>query len=486
VGDVLGKLKPSGVWKHFEDICSIPRPSKHEEKAAAHVRQFAESCGLDYEVDEIGNVLIRKKATSGMEDRRTVVLQAHLDMVPQKDPDVKHDFATDPIRPRIEGETVRAQGTTLGADNGIGVATALAVLEAKDLVHGPLEALFTIDEETGLTGANNLKPGVLQGDILFNLDSEDEGEICVGCAGATNVDITGSYDPEPAAKRSAAIQVDVGGLKGGHSGVDIHLGRANANKVLTRVLWEAQAAAPLRIARWSGGDLRNAIPRNARAVVTVPGKKAEAFRQAVEAAAAVVKAEFQAADPDLSVTTEPTKLPRKTMGKAATGTLLSALYACPHGIFAMMRDMPEITETSTNLAVVEVKRGKVSVINLVRSAIETRKSDVANQIRGVFELAGGEVDLSGDYPGWQPNVSSPVLAMLKKTYKKKFGVSPAVTATHGGLECGIIRSLYPGMDAVSFGPTIRYPHSPDEHVEIPSVQKFWDFLVEALEAVPAR
>jgi dipeptidase D len=486
VGDVLGELKPTAVWKHFEEICSIPRPSGKEERAAAHVRQFAQSRGLDYESDKVGNVLIRKAPTSGMEGRRTVVLQTHLDMVPQKNQDVNHDFEKDPIRPSIDGDAVRAQGTTLGADNGIGVATALAVLESNDLTHGPIEALFTIDEETGLTGANNLQPGVLQGDILFNLDSEDEGEICVGCAGGANVDVRFEYTPKPVPKGSVAMQVDVTGLKGGHSGVDIHLGRANANKVMTRILWEARGAADLRIARWSGGDLRNAIPRYAQAVVIIPKKKAKAFLQAFESMASVVKAEFHSVDPDLSITAEKTRLPRKSMGKASSARLLNALYACPNGVFAMMRDMPEVTETSTNLAVVEVAKGKVAVTNLVRSAVETKKTDVANQIRGVFELVGGKVNLSGAYPGWQPNVTSPVLAMLKETYKQKFGVTPAVTATHGGLECGIIRSLYPDMDAVSFGPTIRFPHSPDEHVDIPSVQKFWDFLVDALGAVPAR
>jgi dipeptidase D len=486
MGDVLGSLKPPEVWKHFEKICSIPRPSGKEQKMAAHVREFASSCGLKHLIDAAGNVMIWKAATPGMEKRRTVVLQTHLDMVPQKDQDVDHNFETDPIRPRIDGDVVRAHGTTLGADNGIGISAALAVLEAKDLVHGPIEALFTIDEETGLTGAMNLKPGVLEGDILFNLDSEDEGEFCIGCAGGTNVDVRLTYKPGPPPKNSAAFRVNVSGLKGGHSGIDIHLGRANANKVLTRILWEARRDTGLRVASWEGGDLRNAIPRYSKAVVTVQKKNVDLFLDKVESVSADLKREFSAVDPEISITTEKVKVPAKVMDSSATRRLLDALYACPHGAFAMVRDMPTITETSTNLAVVKVGRGVASITSLLRSSVETKKTDVANIHRSVFEMAGAEVTLSGSYPGWQPNVTSPVLAMLKEVYQKKFGKAPAVTATHGGLECGIIRSLYPDMDAVSFGPTIRYPHSPDEHVEIPSVQKFWDFLVETLKEVPAR
>lgn len=486
MGDVLGSLKPSAVWKHFEELCAIPRPSKSEKKAAAYVRDFAKSRGLKHLVDDVGNVIIYKAATKGMENRRTVVLQSHLDMVPQKDQDVSHNFEKDPIRPRVDGDVVRAHGTTLGADNGIGVAAALAVLESKDLVHGPIEGLFTIDEETGMTGANNLKPGILKGDILFNLDSEDEGEICIGCAGGTNVDVRIKYKQGPAPKGSAAFRVDVTGLKGGHSGVDIQLGRANANKVLNRILSEAHRESDLRIASWEGGDLRNAIPRYARAVVTVPKKNVDLFLTTVESAVSVLRDEFRAVDPDLSVKTEKVKMPSKVMGKSDTQRLLNALYACPHGAFAMIRDMPTVTETSTNLAIVKAGRGTVSVTNLLRSSVETKKTDVANILRGVFELVGGKVVLSGSYPGWQPNVESPVLKTLKEVYERKFGKVPAVTATHGGLECGIIRSVYPEMDALSFGPTIKYPHSPDEHVEIESVQKFWDFLVEVLEEIPSH
>lgn len=486
MGDVLGGLKPRKIWNHFEKLCSIPRPSGKEAKVAAHVRDFAKSRGLEHLIDGVGNVVIRKPATKGMERRRTVVLQAHLDMVPQKDQEVDHNFEKDPIRPRVDGENVRATGTTLGADNGIGVATAMAILEADDLVHGPIEALFTIDEETGMTGAFGLKPGVLEGDVLLNLDSEDEGEICIGCAGGLNVDVRMAYKTAPAPRNSAAYRVSVTGLRGGHSGVDIQLGRANANKVMTRILLEARREMDLRIASWEGGDLRNAIPRFAKAVVMVPKKKAELFLDKANGISAILRDEFNDADPDLAIAVEKAKVPSAAMGGPGTKRLLDALHACPHGIFAMIRDMPTVTETSTNLAIVKVGRGKVSITNLVRSSVESKKIDVANMLRSVFEMAGGTVTFSGNYPGWEPNVKSPVLKMLREVYRRKFGKAAAVTATHGGLECGLIRSVYPQMDAVSFGPTIRFPHSPDEHVEVPSVQKFWDFLVEALREMPAR
>lgn len=486
MGDVLGNLKPAPLWKHFEKLCSIPRPSKHEQQAAAYVYEFAKSCGLQALRDEAGNVIVKKPATKGMENRRTVVLQTHLDMVPQKNQDVAHDFTKDPIKPRIEGDVVKATGTTLGADNGIGVSATLAVLEAKDLVHGPVEALFTIDEEAGMTGANQLKGGLLDGDILINLDSEDEGEVCIGCAGGMDVVATLAYKEEPVPSGSTAFKLAISGLKGGHSGVDIHLGRANANKVMTRLLWEARREADLRIASWEGGDLRNAIPRWGNAVVTVPAAQADAFQKKVQAVAADIKKEYAAADPDIKVGLEKCPAPAAVMDKSASDRLLNALYAAPHGAFAMIRDMPTVTETSTNLAIVKSEGGQVKITNMLRSSVDTKKTDVGNMLRAVFEAAGSSVQTSGSYPGWQPYTASPVLKMLREAYKAKYGNEPKVTATHGGLECGIIRSNYPAMDAVSFGPTIRYPHSPDEYVEVPSVQKFWDFLVDVLRQIPPK
>ena len=483
---VLGSLKPTPVWKHFEKLCSIPRPSKHEQQAAEYVLAFAKSCGLQAVRDAAGNVIVKKPATPGMENRRTVVLQTHLDMVPQKNQEVQHDFTRDPIKPRLEGETVTATGTTLGADNGIGVSAALAVLEAKDLVHGPIEALFTIDEEAGMTGANQLKGGMLDGDILFNLDSEDEGELCIGCAGGMDVVAKLAYAETPVPAGAIAFKVSLTGLKGGHSGVDIHLGRANANKVMTRFLWEARRASDLRIVSWEGGDLRNAIPRWANAIVVVPQDKADVFQKSLEAVGAQIRAEYQAIDPGIECSIEKQPAPAKAMDAPTTKRFLDGLYAAPHGAFAMIRDMPSVTETSTNLAIVKVEKGLATITNMLRSSVDSKRTDVGNMLRSVFETMGAEVETRGGYPGWQPYTASPVLKMLRELYERKFGKAAHVTATHGGLECGIIRSNYPAMDAVSFGPTIRFPHSPDEFVEIPSVQKFWDFLTAALKEVPPK
>ena len=486
MADALNGLEPKAIWKHFEAICSIPRPSKHEKKVAAHVREFARARGLESRIDTAGNVIVRKPATPGMENRRTVVLQAHLDMVPQKRQEVTHNFETDPIRPRVVDSTVRADGTTLGADNGIGIAAALAVLEAGDLVHGPIEALFTVDEEAGMGGANGLKPGLLDGGILFNLDSEDEGELCVGCAGGIDALARLRYKEKLPARGAVAFRVSVSGLRGGHSGVDIHLGRANANKILTRVLYEARRETDVRLAKLEGGNMRNAIPRDAWALVTVPKDGADLFRRKVQGVAAAIGTELGQVDPGLTVAVDDARVPTRVMDARDMDRILCALYACPHGVFSMLPGLEGVAETSTNMAIVRVGKGAVLVTNMIRSSIETRKTDVTNTIRSVFEMAGGEVRVSGSYPGWQPDMSSPILGALKDVYRRKFGKVPSVTAPHGGLECGIIRAVYPQMDAVSFGPTIRFPHSPDEQVDIPSVQRFWDFLVEALREIPAR
>jgi dipeptidase D len=416
MGDVLGSLKPAPIWKHFEKICTFPRMSKKEEKFAAYVRDFGKSCGLESTIDNAGNVIIKKPATKGMENCRTVVLQSHLDMVAQKNQDVKHDFEKDPILPRIEGDIVKATGTTLGADNGIGIATTLAVLESKDLVHGPIEALFTIDEEAGMGGVGELKPGLLKGDILFNLDNEEEGELCVSCAGGTDAIVKFQYKEEAPAKNSTAFKVGVAGLKGGHSGVDIQLGRANANKILDRLLWEARKDVDLRVAKWEGGDLRNAIPRWANAVVTVPADKADTFLRKVESVTAMLKKQYRDVDPDLAVKTEKTETPATTMDNSGTDRLLSSLYACPHGAFAMIEGMPTVAETSTNLAIVKVEKGTANVHNMVRSAVQSKRTDVANMIRALFELVGGETEIGSGYPGWEPNLKSPVLKMLKEVY----------------------------------------------------------------------
>lgn len=482
----LASLAPTSLWQHFAAIARIPRPSKHEERAAAYVVERARELGLPVRRDDVGNVLVTKPATKGMEDRRTVVLQSHLDMVCQKTPDSTHDFANDPIAARIDGEVVRADRTTLGADNGIGVAAALAVLASTNIAHGPIEALFTVDEETGMTGANGLKPGFLSGDILLNLDSEDEGEICIGCAGGADFKARSTYTEAAVPKGWVALAIDVGGLKGGHSGVDIHLGRANASKVLARVLYECLGEAALRIVRFQGGDLRNAIPRSASAVVVVPAKAADAVLARIAELAQQIRHEYAPVDPDMKIKTTKTKATARAMSRALTKKLLSTLYASPHGVFAMVRDMPAVTETSTNLAIVDVAKGAIAITHMLRSSVDSKKRDVANMLSAVFSLLGCDVVVSAGYPGWTPNTRSPVLAILRERYQARFGKPAQVTATHGGLECGIIRSVYPKMDAVSIGPTVRFPHSPDEHVEIASVQKFWDFLTDVLAAVPQR
>jgi dipeptidase D len=486
MANVLGTLKPAPVWTLFEEICGIPRPSKHEQGMIDYVLAFAKSHDLDARVDGVGNVIVKKPATPGMENRKTVVLQSHLDMVPQKNQDVEHDFEKDPIRPLIDGDLVTADGTTLGADNGIGVATALAVLAASDLEHGPIEALLTIDEETGLTGAFGLKDDCLTGEFLFNLDSEDEGELCIGCAGGMDTIARIPYSEEATPEGTVAFRMKVEGLKGGHSGVDIHLRRGNSNKILNRVLWGARREMDLWISHIEGGDLRNAIPRYGSALVVVPASKAESFQKIVRTVTEEIRQELKAADPDLSVITEETALPKTVIDRETSDRFLNAVYACPDGVFAMLRDMPHITETSTNLGVVKSENGTITVVSLQRSSLESRKQDIANMVRSAFELAGGEVEHAGAYPGWQPDVDAQAVKFLQATYREKFGKEIEIAATHGGLECGLIRAVYPHMQAVSFGPTIRFPHSPDEHVEIPTVQRFWDFLVEALRQVPVQ
>lgn len=484
MGNVLGNLKPAAIWNHFEKICSIPHPSTHEAALGAYMKEFCTSCGCEVIVDEVGNVIAKKAATKGMEDRRTVVLQCHLDMVPQKNADTKHDFKTDPIKPRIEGDVVKATGTTLGADNGIGVAAIMALLESKDVVHGPIEALFTIDEEQGMTGANALKPGILKGDILLNLDTEEDGEICIGCAGGMDAIAEIPYKEEAAASNATAFKVTVSGLKGGHSGCDIHLNRGNANKVLTRVLWGALQEMDLRISSYEGGNVRNAIPRESWATITVPSDKADAFTKKLETISGEIKHELRKADPGLAVTAEKTGTPAKVWEKTSVHNVLNSLYACPNGPLTLVPGLVDSVETSTNLGVVKSENGIVKVTNLLRSSVDSRRPDVANMIGGVFKTVGSTMTEQGGYPGWEPYFESPVLKVMKDVYKKKYGKEVKVTTIHAGLECGLIRAKYPKMDALSFGPTIKFPHSPDELVEIPTVEKFWDYLTELLKEIP--
>lgn len=482
----LSGLKPEAIWRNFEKLTQIPRPSKKEERIIQFMKEFGENLGLETIVDEVGNVIIRKPATPGMEDRRGVILQGHLDMVPQANSDKEFNFETDPIEAYIDGEWVKANGTTLGSDNGMGVAAAMAVLEANDLEHGLVEGLFTVDEETGMTGAFELKPGLLQGDILLNMDSEDEGELYIGCAGGINANVTFNYSEVAAPKNSVGLKIVLSGMKGGHSGIDIPLYRANANKILFRMLKKAAADFGVKVAEVEGGSLRNAIPREAWATVAVDSAKEQVFKDFVKSYEQTVKNEYKTSDPDLKIAVETTEVPAKVMDDKAQATFISAIHAAPNGVIRMSSDMEGLVETSTNLAVVTVKDGVAKVQNLLRSSVDSAKYDLAEMMKSVFELAGAQVELDGDYPGWKPNPESPILKEMKEIYNNKYGKVPDIKAIHAGLECGLLGGVYPNWDMISFGPTIRFPHSPDEKVHIGSVQKFWDFLVETLKHAPKK
>lgn len=480
------KLEPTAVWKNFHSLTQIPRPSNHEDRIQQFMCDFGKNLGLETIKDEVGNIIIRKPATPGMENRKGIVLQTHLDMVPQKNSDKVHDFAQDPIEAYIDGEWVTANGTTLGADNGMGVAAAMAVLEAKDLVHGPVEALFTCDEETGMTGAFGLKPGLLQGDILLNLDSEDEGELYVGCAGGTNANATFAYTEEPVTQGVASFKLAITGLKGGHSGLEIILQRGNSNKLMNRFLQHAVVEHGLRLASIEGGSLRNAIPRESFALVTVPPSKADDLIKCVAEYEKMYRSELSATEPDLKFTISATSTPNSVIDAASLDKVMKAINACPNGVMRMSDDMKGLVETSTNLASVKSVDGKIYIQCLLRSSVDTAQQDLGGMIKDVFELAGAEVVLDGTYPGWKPNMKSAILITMQEVYQKLYGRIPEIKAIHAGLECGLLGGVYPNWDMISFGPTIKYPHSPDEKVNIASVEKFWNYLVNTLKDAPLK
>jgi dipeptidase D len=483
--DILN-LKPASLWKNFYSLTQIPRPSKKEEQVRNFVVKFGKDLGLETIVDSVGNVIIRKQATPGMENRRGVILQSHLDMVPQKNSDKQHDFEKDPIDAWVDGEWVKARGTTLGADNGMGVAATLAVLESKDIAHGLVEALFTIDEETGMTGAFGLKPGIFQGDILLNLDSEDEGELYIGCAGGTNANIKFTYKETPVPTGMAAFKVCVTGLKGGHSGVDIHLGRGNSNKILNRFLWHAGKKHGLRIAAIDGGSLRNAIPRESFAIVVIPEGNKDELLKCLAKEQEVVRKELSAVEPDLKMEAVPAEMPKSLIDESTQSRLFNAVYGCPNGVMRMSNEMSGLVETSTNLAIIKSDKGEITIMCLLRSSVDSAKTDLEQMMQSVFELAGASVVFDGQYPGWKPNPASPILKTMQEIYQNKWGKIPEIRAIHAGLECGLLGGVYPTWDMISFGPTIRYPHSPDEKVNIETVEKFWDYLVETLKHFPEK
>ena len=482
----IRNLEPKQVWNYFHEITQIPRPSKHEQNMISYMKEFGKKHNLETVVDKIGNVIIRKPATKGMENRKGVIFQTHLDMVPQKNSDKKHDFEKDPIETIIDGEWVRANGTTLGADNGIGVAATMAVLASKDIAHGPIEALFTIDEETGMTGVFGLKKGLLKGDILMNLDSEDEGELYVGCAGGVDVSINKDYAEEKSPKGMIACKITAKGLKGGHSGVDIALGRANSNKIMFRFLMQAESDFGIRLAEAAGGDLRNAIPRESYSIVLVPEIKAKEFEKFFKGYEKMYQAEFSDTEPDLKFTLEKIAVPAKVMKQHDQYRIIRAVFVCPNGVLRMSQAMKGLVESSNNLAIVKCIKGKFEAYNLCRSSVDSAKVANAWKIAAVFHLIDAEVKLEGGYPGWKPNMKSPILQTMSNVYKEMFGNVPEKKAIHAGLECGLIGGVYPNLDMISFGPTIRYPHSPDEKVNIASVVKFWKFLVGTLKHVPVK
>jgi dipeptidase D len=484
MSNIFLSLEPKILWNHFYRLTQIPRPSGREEAVRSYVADFARRFGLERLVDEAGNVIVRKPATVGMEARQGVILQAHLDMVPQKNAGTAHDFTKDPIAAVIDGEWVHARGTTLGADNGIGVAAALAVLESGDLRHGPLEALFTVNEEAGMSGALGLKPGLLRGNILLNLDSEDEGELFIGCAGGREATMRFSYSETPVPSGYSGVEIWVSGLRGGHSGMDINLGRGNANKIMNRLLQMGREHHGLLLASIDGGSLRNAIPRESVALVVVPSAQKVAFLDELQALASAIGIELAEADPELRVEAADAALPASVIDDAVVQRLFEAVAASPNGVYRMSEAMAGLVETSNNLARVHSDGYTVSVECLLRSASEEGMQELVDSVARVAERAGTEIVFEQGYPGWKPNPESPILKCMTEVYRNRFGKTPEIRAVHAGLECGIIGAAYPQLDMISFGPTIRHPHSPDEKVEWASVQKFWEFLASTLEEVP--
>lgn len=482
----LTDLTPKSMWRYFAEICEVPRPSKKEEQIANYLLDFASHHNLEAILDETGNVLIRKPAYPGFEGRKTVILQSHMDMVGEKNAGKIHDFEKDPIQPRIDGDWVKATGTTLGADCGIGIAATLAILESDEIPHPPLEALFTMDEETGLTGAFGLKPDLLQGRILINLDSEDEGQLFIGCAGGKDTIATFLTETETLPARQMAYDVSITCLVGGHSGDDINKGRGNAVKIMDRFLWNAAQQFDARIASLDAGNLRNALAREGFARVVIPAGSAEVFESYAHNFHEELVGELHVTEPELKFISSPTELPSSVLTTGLQERLLNALYACPHGAIAMSREIENFVETSTNLASVKIKEDQIIVTTSQRSSVESSKKDVGDMVASLFHLAGAHVKQTGGYPGWKPNPDSEILRLTVASYKKLFHQEPEVLAIHAGLECGLIGAIYPGMDMVSFGPTIKGAHSPDERLDIPTTIKFWDLLLDVLKNTPKK
>ena len=482
----IRNLEPSALWNHFSDLNAVPRPSKKEERVIQFMVDFGNQLQLATFVDKVGNVIIKKPATAGMEDRKTIVMQSHLDMVHQKNSDTVFDFDTEGIKMIIDNDWVKADGTTLGADNGLGVATIMAILSSTDIPHPAIEALFTIDEETGMTGAMGLEAGLLDGEILLNLDTEEDDEIDIGCAGGVDVTATRTYISVETPEKAIAFKISVTGLNGGHSGMDIHKGLGNANKIMNRLLYNGFEHFGLRIASIDGGSLRNAIPRESFAIITIDEISKEPFLFEINELISTIKEEFSTIESSLSIEIEPSELPAHVLDLGVQEGLIKSIYGALNGVYKMSLDMEGLVETSNNIARVIVKDGTITIGCLTRSSSESSKYDLANSLRSTFELAGFEVEFSGSYPGWQPNVDSEILDVLSNLYEQLHGEKANVVACHAGLECGILGQNYPKMDMISFGPTILGAHSPDERVSISSVMKFWKFVLEILKNIPKK
>lgn len=478
------ELQPALVWEAFDEITKVPRPSRHEDKIRKYLLDYAKKHSIEAKTDEVGNVLMKKPGTPGRENAPTVVLQAHMDMVAEKNSDVNHDFLKDPIQTYIDGDWVKAKGTTLGADNGIGMAAALAALTDAEIEHGPLEALFTVNEEIGLEGAENLGEDMISGKILINLDSEDDGEIFIGCAGGIDTTAKFKYKRSFAPDHFSYFKVKVSGLLGGHSGGDIHLGRANANKVIARFIWECSNRWDIEVSSFKGGNLRNAIPREAEAIFGIHDRHKDEIAKFQAQYADEIKNEYKGVEPSMKLDIEEVEKPEFCIDSETSLRLIRALYSAPHGVVSMSKDIEGLVETSTNLAAVKMEDpDSIIVTTSQRSSLESRKNDIAGQVEAHFQLAGAEVEHSDGYPGWAPNIDSEIMKVSADAYEELFGVKPQIKAIHAGLECGLFLNKYPHLDMVSFGPTMRDVHSPDEKLLIPTVDKFWKHLCLVLKKI---
>jgi len=480
---VLSALEPSALWKSFEQLNAVPRPSKKEERVIAFIKAFGEGLGLPTLIDEAGNVIIKKPGSSGREHDTTIIMQSHLDMVHQKNADTNFDFLTQGIDMFIDGDWVKARGTTLGADNGIGVATIMAILSSTDISHPPVEALFTIDEETGMTGALELKGGLLEGKILLNLDTEDDDELTIGCAGGIDVTGSGTYASMATMKNGKSYAVKIKGLSGGHSGMDIHKGLGNANKLMNRYLYLLSLSFDLQVATIDGGGLRNAIPRESAATIVIPSKSENEFLDFTKQFLTTLISEYKTTDPKIELECKSTHTPESVMEDDFLQDALRTIYSIPNGIYRMSPDIKDLVQTSNNLARVLIKDGHYSILCLCRSSVDSEKMDEAFMIQSAMELLGAEVEFSGTYPGWTPNPDAKIVSLMKDLYQEMFDTPAHVAACHAGLECGILGTNYPEVEMISFGPNIRGAHSPDEKVQISSVQKYWGFLLETLKRI---